>query len=178
LIQDCLLEGGRLDSRSTDGRGMGFFRTVCDRDRPQARATSRGSSAGPRWDFLDCAYGCAIARSAGRIGQMELRLSSILAMAARRAMGHRVRSLGGNRGCSQYASNDRLNNCPRAPSRSRRKAGFIKTLLAVRAVGSRPKSISVRMQKASRSAPRSRRVTGCLHFPAIPRRPTVNDPNF
>ncbi len=36
------------------------------------------------------------------------------------------------------------------------KGGFRKTLLAVRAVASRPKSISAPMRKASRSAPRSR----------------------
>lgn len=35
------------------------------------------------------------------------------------------------------------------------KGGFRKTLLVVRAVASRPKSISVPMQKVSRSAPRS-----------------------
>ncbi len=38
------------------------------------------------------------------------------------------------------------------------RGGFRETLLAVRAVGSRPKSISARMRKASRSAPRSRRA--------------------
>ena len=38
------------------------------------------------------------------------------------------------------------------------KGGFRKMLLAVRAVASRPKSTSARMQKGSRSEPRSRRA--------------------
>ena len=158
MIQGCLLKGGRIDSRPTDGCGMVVFRTVCDRDWPQAGATARRSSAGSGWHIMDRADGRAMARSAGGIGQMELRLSPIPSMDACRAMGHSSGSLGENRGHSRYASNDRLNNCPGAPSRSRRKGGFRKTLLAVRVVGSRQRSTSARMRKASRSAPHSRRA--------------------
>ena len=157
MIQGCPLEGGRIDSRPADGCGMGVFRAVCDRDRPQTRATSRRSSAGSGRHFLDCADGCAMARSAGGIGQMEFGVSPIPAMDARGAVGHYAGSLGGNRGRSRYASNDQLHHHPGAPSRNRRKGGR-ETLLAVRAVGFRPKSISAPMRKASRSAPRSRRV--------------------
>jgi len=60
---------------------------------------------------------------------MEFRVSPISAVDACGAMGHFAGSLGENRGHSRYASNDRLNNCPGAPSRSRRKGGIQKNAL-------------------------------------------------
>lgn len=158
MIQSCLLEGGRIDSRPTDGCGMGVFPTVCNRDRSQARAASRRSPTSVGWHFLDCTYGRTMARSARRIGKMELRLSPVPTMDACRALGPSVGDLSEKRGRSRYASNDRLHHRPGAPPRSWRKGGFRGMLLAVRAVGSRPKYISARTRKASRSVRHSRRA--------------------
>ncbi len=128
-IQSCLLEGGRIDSRPADGCGMGIVRAVCDRDRPQAGATSRRSSARLGWYFLDRANWRALARSAGGTGQMEFGVSPIPAMDACGAVGHCTGSLGENRGRARYASNDQLHHHPGAPSRSRRKGGIQRNAL-------------------------------------------------
>lgn len=108
---------------------MGIFRTVRDRDWAEARATPRRSSASARWNFLDCANGRTMARPAGRIREMELRLSPISAMDACGAMGPPSGGFGSNQGGTHHIADDRLDNRPGAPPRRRRKRGIQKNAL-------------------------------------------------
>lgn len=70
-----------------------------------------------------------MARFAGGAGQVELCLSPISPLDARRALGRLARSVGQYRSCPRYSSNGRLDDHPGASPRSRRKRGIQKNAL-------------------------------------------------
>ena len=153
MIQGYLLVGGRIYSRPAERCGMDVFRSFCDRERAEAGKSAKRSPARTRRHLLDCAQRLAVARPAGRIREMELGLSPVHPMEPGGTVDILFEASAETEAISDALQMIRFDHCAGAPPYRRRKGGFGKTLLAVRAVASRPKFTSAQTPNACRLAP-------------------------
>src|ERR1700730_17584853 len=80
LIQECLLEGGRIESRRPERSGVAFARTPSAAGaRTQEPARVR-QSADRQWHLVAHPHWGAVARSAGEVRQVDDGLSALPTM--------------------------------------------------------------------------------------------------